>query len=161
MARIRIAGDEVVMSTNPSQQQSQQFRISGYDALRAARQEVDDALVAPATEPAAWRAALDGSLEALEAAFTRHRTVSELPGGPLDQAVAAKPGMRVAAQRLRNEHPVLLEELASLRAMARSEGMDIEALRWRVSAHQDAVRRHMAKGADLIHEAGRDEGGEG
>jgi hypothetical protein len=102
---------------------------------------------------------LNRSLEALEAVVTRHRDVSESPDGPLDQAVAAKPGLRRAARRLRAEHPVLLEELASLRTIATTEGADIEALRWRVSALQDAVRRHMAKGADLIHDASRrDEG---
>ena len=66
------------MSTSPQRQQSQ-LRISGYDALRAARQEVEDALVAPTAEPDAWRGGLQRSLEVLEAAFARHRQPTRQP----------------------------------------------------------------------------------
>ena len=140
------------------------FEVSGKDRLRVAREAVEDALLVPAADRT-WLATMTSAVDTLCAAFCRHRDVSEAPGGPLDQAVRRRPELARAATRQRHEHEQILDDIDSvIAALAATEASaaDPEDLRWRVGRLQESVRRHMAKGSDLLYEAFvRDEGGEG
>ena len=141
-------------------------RISGYDLLSANRALLDDALVAAAGDRIAWASSVRERLLALERAFSRHRDVSEEPGGQLEQAVEARPALASGVRFLRDDHVTLLGRFADLTnelvALIESGDIDPDKVRWKASTLQDSVRRHMARGADLLHEAFvRDDGGEG
>ena len=140
-------------------------RVSGHDALRAARQSLDDALTGP-SDRAAWGAEVAAALGALHDVLVRHQRASEAPGGTLEQMVDAKPGLQSKVRALRLEHPLLIEDARELtsdvEAAVRAATLDPERVRWKAGALQDAVRRHVARGTDLLYEAfHREEGGEG
>lgn len=140
-------------------------RVSGHDALRSARQALDDVLTAPADRPS-WGADVGAALAALHDVLVRHQRASEAPGGTLEQMVDAKPGLQSAVRGLRREHPLLIEDARELtsevNAAVGAATLDAERIRWKAGALQDAVRRHVARGTDLLYEAfHREEGGEG
>ena len=140
-------------------------RVSGHDALREARQGLDDALTAPA-DSTNWGESVLACLTLLRDVLGRHERASEAPGGTLDQAVAERPSLAHRARTLRLEHPMLIGDaraiMADLRAAIAVANVDAERIRWKAGALQDAVRRHMAQGTDLLYEAfHREDGGEG
>ena len=140
-------------------------RVSGHDALREARQALDDALTAPADQRQ-WGEQVLTALSGVHRVHQRHQRASEAPGGTLEQAVAERPGLGHRARALRLEHPLLIDDAATLEAELRSAiasaHVEAERVRWKAGALQDAVRRHVAQGTDLLYEAfHRDDGGEG
>jgi hypothetical protein len=154
-----------VPSDENQQASSDAAQVSGYDRLRAARQAIDDLLTTVHGTASTWGADLLSALGLLQTALERHRDASERPGGTLETALAAKPGLAHAVRRQRREHVSLLGDVARLKAELSDDlhhgAVDHDALAWQVGALQDAVRRHMGRGSDLLHEAFfREEGGE-
>ena len=140
-------------------------RVSGHDAFREARQLLDDALTSPADRPG-WGADVAAALGGLHDILVRHQRASEAPGGTLEQMVDAKPGLQSKVRALRLEHPLLIDDARGLtnevEAAVLGGTLDAERVRWKAGALQDAVRRHVARGTDLLYEAfHREEGGEG
>jgi hypothetical protein len=140
--------------------------VSEEELLRSSREAVDAALItAVAADPVRWGTHLHAALGDLRQAFERHSSAAEAADGTLDEVLKQRPALAHAVRRQRREHVELFADIAALRdelvnALARKT-VDPEALRWRVGALQDAVRRHMARGSDLLYEAFyQDDGGE-
>jgi hypothetical protein len=159
------------MSAEPVSQASatgtvESGRVSGFDRLRAARQAVDDVLTGPVRAAGEWGEDVLEALEELDAAFRRHRDVSERPGGTLEEAERAKPGLGAAVRRQRKEHTEILAGLVRVQEdiddALETGTLDPEKVRWQAGAVENAIGRHIGRGSDLLHEAFfRDEGGEG
>ena len=141
-------------------------RLSGHDALRYAREAVDDAITAPSGDHAHWAAGLRTGLEGLVTILHRHREVSEAPGGTLEEMAQLRPRLTPRIDRSRAEHLPLIARGEGLRdavdRQIEAGNIDVAVLRADAGALQDDVRHHMAKGVDLINEVYfQDMGGEG
>ena len=142
-----------------------QVQVSGRDRLRAARDAVEEALLVPAADTTTWHTTMSAAVQSLETAFRRHRDVSEAPDGPLHRAETLRPQLARAARTQRQEHEEILRDVASILATLAGSGVapaDPDSVRWYVGRLQESIRRHIARGSDLLYEAFvRDEGGEG
>jgi hypothetical protein len=141
-------------------------RVSEHELLHAAREQVDEALISPTADTRHWGNRLLSGLAQLADAFERHRAAAEAEGGTLDVVVEERPELTHSARRQRREHVDLLADLDAIRrelaAGIEAGRLDPDTFRWRAGTIQDAVRRHMARGNDLLYEAFlRDDGGEG
>ncbi len=141
-------------------------RLSGHEALRYARETMDDAIIAPAGNEAHWAEGLRDALATLADILHRHRTASEAPGGSLDDMARLRPRLISRIERARSEHLPLFERAESLHneIVRQLEAGSVQVARVRADAGalQDDVRHHMAAGLDLIYEVYfRDMGGEG
>ena len=132
-------------------------QFARYDAVRRAREAVDEAIIGRAVEPRRWLADLSDALRELTTVLERHREASEAPGGPLEELLTLKPGLGRSVARQRREHVTLLRDahvlLAEIDVQAEAQRVTVAALRRQAWKLQDAVRRHMATGVDLIYEA--------
>lgn len=141
-------------------------RLSGYEALRHARQAMDDAIIAPSTDATHWAGGMREALDELAGILRRHQDASERPGGTLEEMAALQPRLTPRLDRSRAEHVPLIERAEGLRDSASRQmeagSVDVDRLRQDVGRLQSDVRRHMAVGIDLMYEAyERDMGGEG
>jgi len=142
-------------------------RFSGYEALRHARQAMDDAIIAPAIgDPLAWGRGLHDALAELADILRRHREASERPGGTLEEMAHLEPRLVPRLDRSRAEHQPLIERADALQetvaAQMAAGKVDVNHLRQEAGRLQSDVRHHMAVGVDLMYEAyERDMGGEG
>ena len=158
------------MTSDSMRQDSQperpaQPRLSEHDALRGAREAVDAAIVAHAGNRVTWAESLGEALLGLQHVVVRHRAAAEAPGGTLAEMVALKPGLMHRVERQRAEHLTLLRDLSDLREILREQVVDrqigVALARGKAGSLQDALRRHMANGTDMLYEAYFvDEGGE-
>lgn len=150
----------------PDSHPSRPPSVSELEALQSSRFQVDEILaMSAASDPRRWAATLSTALAELAVAFERHRDQSEAPGGTLEELVSAHPELNRAARRVRNEHPELIADIEALRREAHvsssADDVDVDRLRWKGSSLLDALRRHIARGSDLLHESFfRDSGGE-
>lgn len=141
-------------------------RLSGYEALRHARQAMDDAIIAPSADPTYWAEGMRVALDELADILRRHQDASERPGGTLEEMAELQPRLTPRLDRSRAEHVPLIERAEGLRdtaAQQREAGnVDVDQLRRDAGRLQGDVRHHMAVGIDLMYEAyERDMGGEG
>ena len=141
-------------------------RLSGHEALRHARQAMDDAIIAPAGDRKAWAEGLHGALDELADILRRHRDASERPGGTLEEMAELQPRLTPQIERSREEHLPLIERAEGLRdtvaEQAEAGTVNVDHLRQDAGRLQSDVRHHMAAGIDLMYEAyERDMGGEG
>ena len=142
-------------------------RFSGYEALRHARQAMDDAIIAPASgDPIEWGRGLHDALAELADILRRHREASERPGGTLEEMAQLEPRLVPRLERSQSEHVPLIERADGLReavaAQVAAGRVDVDHLRQEAGRLQSDVRHHMAVGVDLMYEAyERDMGGEG
>ena len=142
-------------------------RLSGHEALRHARQAMDDAIIAPAAgDPLGWARGLHDALAELADILRRHREASERAGGTLEEMAELEPRLVPRLDRSRAEHLPLIERADALRetvaAQMAAGRVDVDHLRQEAGRLQSDVRHHMAVGIDLMYEAyKRDMGGEG
>jgi hypothetical protein len=132
-------------------------KVPAHQALRAAHQALDDAVLACAGDPRSWAEGLEQAVRGLAAVFRRHCDIAECEGGILDQLVEAKPwlGERVRARRL--ACPSLLLDLGALEDDIRQSldggHVDTHQLRRKAVQVQDAIQLHQARLSDLIFDA--------
>ena len=139
-------------------------RTSQQDALRRARQLLEDAITQPADEK--WAKNLLAALQKAWRVFRLHVLESEAEDGSLEEILTMKPQLAKRVALLRGEHVSLREEIAVLCAQVLEQietaKTDVEALRLESGRVLDHLRLHQAKGIDLVYEAFlRVEGGEG
>lgn len=132
-------------------------RLSEHEALKRARERMDDAIIAPAAgDPAAWAGGLRDALDELAAVLRQHRERAEAPGGSLDDMAAMAPHLLFRIDRARSEHPTLIGRADDLREDADGQiatgRVDAARLRSEAGRLQTDVRHHMAAGIDLIFE---------
>ncbi len=142
-------------------------RLSGHEALKRARERMDDAIIAPAAgDRLAWAGGLRDALDGLAAVLREHSETAEAPGGSLDEMAELAPHLNFRIDRARAEHPSLIRRTDELREDVAGQiaagKVDAARLRSDAGRLQGDVRHHMAAGVDLIFEAyDRDLGGEG
>ncbi len=150
------------MTTMPMADQ-QQERVSArtadeHDALVAAMQQLDGALVAAAPgREAAWASRVAADLRDVRSALEQHRASAEGAAGLFGQLQAALPGATYRLGKLRQAHSALLDEadglLTSIERLAERSSGSYAAIRQRVSALLTGLRAHQAQEVDLIYEA--------
>ena len=140
-------------------------RLSEHEALKRARERMDDAIIAPAAgDPAAWAGGLRDALAGLAAVLRQHREGAEAPGGSFDDMAAMAPHLLFRIDHVRTELPPLIERADELREDVTGQiaGGKVDAARLRSDAGrlQSDVRHHMASSVDLLFEVyDRDLGG--
>lgn len=142
-------------------------RLSGHEALKRARERMDDAIIAPASgNPVGWAEGLRDALDGLAVVLREHSEEAEAPGGSLEEMAELAPHLLFRINHARAEHPALIRRTVELREDAASQiatgQVETPRLRSDAGRLQGDVRHHMAAGVDLIFEAyDRDLGGEG
>ena len=141
-------------------------RLSGYEALRHARQAMDDAIIAPSRDRIRWAEGLRQALDEMADILRRHQDASERPGGTLEEMANLQPRLTPRIERSRGEHLPLIERTEGLRDLVARQmeagAVAVDHLRQDAGRLQGDVRHHMAAGVDLMYEAyERDMGGEG
>jgi hypothetical protein len=141
-------------------------RTSQQDALRRARQALEDAITLPAGDRQRWCTNLLVALQKVRRIFRLHVLESEADDGSLNEVLTIKPQLGRKVVLLRGEHGALREEIAVLCARVveqiDSADPDTDVLRLDSRKIVDRLLLHQAKGSDLLYEAFiRIEGGEG
>ena len=140
-------------------------RLSGHEALKQARERMDDAIIAPAAgDAAAWAAGLRDALDGLAAVLREHSETAEAPGGSLSEMAEMAPHLIFRIDHARAEHPSLIRRTDELREDVAGQiaagKVDAARLRSEAGRLQSDVRHHMAASIDLIFEVyDRDLGG--
>ncbi len=150
------------MTTMPMAEQ-QQERVSArtadeHDALVAAMQQLDGALVAAAPgREAAWASRVAADLRDVRSALEQHRASAEGAGGLFAELQAVLPAASYRLGKLRQGHAAMLDEtdglLTSIERMADDGTGSFDAIRRRVSVLLSGMRAHQAQEVDLIYEA--------
>lgn len=137
--------------------QSRQRVEERRERLRELMTQLEQALAEPAAGDAtAWQDGVRAVTDDLAEAMDEHVEETERPDGLFDELTAIAPRLSERMNRLRDEHPRLLERLAALRAALDSDpgGADPAApARIAGVALLGELFRHRQSGADLLYEA--------
>ena len=134
--------------------------------VRQACVDLEDALAQPAGQDLEkWSADVAARFRQLTEAFRRHAEQSESPDGLLHEIVESAPRLAHAVEQVKDEHEVLLVEMARLATASADShsGSQIDNTREDSLRLLQDIAAHRHRGADLIYEAYSVdiEGGEG
>lgn len=125
-------------------------------ALHQAMLDLEHSMQSPSADPA-WRDTLVAELQDLSAALDDHIETVEGPEGIIETAVSRAPRTSARGKKLRDDHPVLRDQLAHvLGQLQQSESLDEDIV---VDIRGDVVEllvglyRHRAQGSDFVWEA--------
>jgi hypothetical protein len=118
--------------------------------LKEALSQVEVAAASPSGEPA-WRERVLQQLHALQIALLQHVDEVEDENGLLAELLEVAPRLANQIAHVRDEHPVLCEQVASTIAVAETCS-DVEQIRSTILLVLNAIARHRQKGADLVYE---------
>lgn len=125
-------------------------------ALHRAMLDLEHSMQSPAATPD-WREKLVIELRDLSDALDEHIDTVEGPDGIIETAVSRAPRTESRGQRLRDEHPVLREQLSDV--LGRLEAADalnedvVVDIRGNVVELLVGLYRHRAQGSDFVWEA--------
>ncbi len=122
--------------------------------LKSTMSAVEVVAAGPSGAPG-WRDRLTAALIALSEALDTHVEEVERPDGLLGELTEAAPRLVNRIDRLRDEHPPLQEQMATLIDRARAQGSAAtppDELRVEILEALVAIARHRQRGADLVYE---------
>jgi hypothetical protein len=105
-----------------------------------------------------WTDQVTKDLTAVRDAFDQHVIVTEKPGGLYEEIMERAPRLGHTLDRLREEHPTIVESISAL--LERIDGGAVDTDAWPLDKARDDLQRliggivrHRQKGADLVWEA--------
>ncbi len=125
-------------------------------ALHQAMLDLEHSMQSPSADPE-WRDTLVTELRDLSTALEDHIDTVEGPDGIIETAVSRAPRTEYRGQKLRDDHPVLRDQLASV--LGQLEDSDELSEDLVVDIRGDVVEllvglyRHRAQGSDFVWEA--------
>ena len=119
--------------------------------LKLALSKAETATAAPSADPN-WAERLLDALRDLQTALYQHVEEVEAPGGLLAELTATAPRLANQIAHVRDEHPVLCQQVAETIGRLESASYAPETIRSEVTEILMAVVRHRQKGADLVYE---------
>ncbi|MEX0755171.1 MAG: hypothetical protein WD556_08665 [Actinomycetota bacterium] len=126
--------------------------------LRDELYDVEQAISRPAPgRVESWTSNVITQLQKLRDAMDEHVYVTEEPEGLYDEVLDLSPRLAGKVRRLREEHPLILEQtdelIGRLRANAIGDEWPLEDVRDETQRLLGRIVRHRQRGADLVWEA--------
>lgn len=130
---------------------------SGYERIRTAQKELEDALLRPARDSNAWARDVLAALKEVRQGIAEHQQMSEGPTGSMAQILERKPNLALPIQRATMEHRHLLEWSERVaneidHHLAAGNGSP-EDTRHQAGELLHAIARHLGRASDLLAEA--------
>lgn len=128
-----------------------------FETARALRIELNVAIAnveratARASSNPTWREKLMVELDGLRMALDQHVVEVEGEGGILTEMMVIAPRLANKINKVKDEHPVLITQVANTIEIARSSD-DVVVIRTTILELLGAIARHRQHGADLLYE---------